>query len=165
MRTVTFSLNLIYSISHLYFLYKLSLLFHSLLDNGAKMISLIFIVNCISKFNLIRIWEKWHILSFNSKLFIYIFSEGVDYSILQTTKISKKKKKKKKKNQNQKKKIIIKSKRFWRAPRGPAMLMFNLTAYQQVELSAMANVICVRIRISLQCSYSLDVFFNFYCCH
>ena len=57
------SLNLIYSISHLYFLYKLSFLLHSLLDNGAKMTpkrrsvySLIFIVICISKFNLIRIF-------------------------------------------------------------------------------------------------------------
>ena len=36
-RTVTFSLNLIYSISHLYFLYKLSFPLHSLLDNDAKM--------------------------------------------------------------------------------------------------------------------------------
>ena len=41
---------------------KLSFLLHSLLDNGARMtpkrrsvFSLIFIVNCISKFNLIRI--------------------------------------------------------------------------------------------------------------
>ena len=43
-------------------MYKLSFLLHSLLDNGAKMtpkrcsvFSHIFIVNCISKFNLIRI--------------------------------------------------------------------------------------------------------------
>ena len=35
--TVTFSLNLIYSISQLYFMYKLSFLLHSLLDNGARM--------------------------------------------------------------------------------------------------------------------------------
>ena len=54
-------LNLIYFISHLYFTYKLSFLFHSLLENGARMtpkrrsvFSLIFIVNCISKFNFIR---------------------------------------------------------------------------------------------------------------
>ena len=59
---VSFSLNLIYSISQIYFLYKLSFLLNSLLDNGAKMIpkrrsvfSLIFIVSYISKFNLIRI--------------------------------------------------------------------------------------------------------------
>ena len=71
-RTVTFSINLIYSISHLYFLYKLSFLFHSLLDNGAKMtpkrrsvFSLIFIVNCISKFNLIRIIIKVSIFKNN----------------------------------------------------------------------------------------------------
>ena len=45
------SFNLIYSISHLYFMYKLSFLLHSLLDNGARMtpkrrsvFSLIFIV-------------------------------------------------------------------------------------------------------------------------
>ena len=55
-RFSSFSLNLIYSISHLYFLYKLSFLFHSLLDNGAKMtpkrrsvFSLIFIVNSFDK--------------------------------------------------------------------------------------------------------------------
>ena len=47
-------LNLIYSISHLYFTYKLSFLLHSLLENGARMTPkrrsvflLIFIVNCI----------------------------------------------------------------------------------------------------------------------
>ena len=47
-----FSFNLIFSISHLYFMYKLSFLLHSLLDNGARMtpkrrsvFSPIFIVN------------------------------------------------------------------------------------------------------------------------
>ena len=35
-RTVTSRLNLIYSISHLYFPYKLFFVLHFLLDNGAK---------------------------------------------------------------------------------------------------------------------------------
>ena len=52
-RIVSFSLNLMYSNSHLYFLYKLSVLLHSLLDNGAKMtpkrffFPLIFIVDSV----------------------------------------------------------------------------------------------------------------------
>ena len=46
--------------SYIRFTYKLSFLLHSLLENGARMtpkrrsvFSLIFMVNCISKFNLI----------------------------------------------------------------------------------------------------------------
>ena len=60
MNTGQLLLVLIYSISHLHFTYKLSFLLHSLLENGARMtpkhrsvFSLILIVNCISKFNLI----------------------------------------------------------------------------------------------------------------
>ena len=46
-------------------MYKLSFLLHSLLENGARMtpkrrsvFSLIFIVNCISKFNIISVFIK-----------------------------------------------------------------------------------------------------------
>ena len=82
-RTITFSLNLIYSISHLYFLYKLSFLFHFLLDNGAKMtpkrcsvFSLIFIVNCISKFNLIRIYLFIYFLLVVNGSAVWIILDG-----------------------------------------------------------------------------------------
>ena len=63
----TGQLLLIYSISHLYFMYKLSFLLHSLLDNGAKMtpkrrsvfslifICFIFIFTVCAKFNLINL--------------------------------------------------------------------------------------------------------------